>query len=149
MRSISWKVWLGADNARELGCERPGSEHAGWRCLYSGRRRVAAWRSASARQRRFLVSPWPRPTPAPGRRLRPRHDYRVGGGGELSLLGGAGDRWRFEPGARSAYFFLGQRGLVLRTHAAQSILLTRRFALRASFDTTGDYAQGTGGVAYF
>ena len=36
MRGVSWKAWIGADNARELGCERPGSDRAGWRCLYAG-----------------------------------------------------------------------------------------------------------------
>ena len=36
VHSVSWKAWLGAENARELGCERPGSDRAGWRCLYAG-----------------------------------------------------------------------------------------------------------------
>ena len=36
VRGVSWKVWIGADNARELGCELAGSAHAGWRCLYAG-----------------------------------------------------------------------------------------------------------------
>src|SRR5581483_3047074 len=36
IRDVSWKVWFGADNARELGCEQPGSDRAGWRCLYAG-----------------------------------------------------------------------------------------------------------------
>ena len=36
VKSLSWKVWLGVDNARELGCERADSDRQGWRCLYAG-----------------------------------------------------------------------------------------------------------------
>ncbi len=150
VRSPSWKVWFGADNARELGCTREDSPHAGWRCLYFG---VVTGGGLAVRfgpQRRFLVLVLGETDVGAGPAFSDANGYRVGGGGEALLLGGAGDRWRFELGARYAYFFLGQRGPVLRTHAAQSVLFTRRLALRASFDTTGDYAQGTGElVAYF
>ena len=129
---------------------RVGSEHAGWRCLYFGVMTGGGLALRFGPQRRFLVLALAETDLGAGPAFSDANGYRVGGGGELLLLGGAGDCWRFELGARSAYFFLGERGLVLRTHAAQSILLTRRFALRASFDTTGDYAQGTGElVAYF
>ena len=68
--------------------------------------------------------------------------YRIGGGGEAFLTGGAGDRWRFELGGRYAYYVLGERHPNLRGRMGQSLMLTRRFALRLSVDTAGTYAQG-------
>jgi hypothetical protein len=150
VRSPSWKVWFGADNARELGCMREGSAHAGWRCLYFGVVTGGGFAFRFGPGRRLLFLALGESDLGAGPAFSDAHSYRVGGAGEGLLLGGAGDRWRFELGARYAYFFLGQRGPVLRTHAAQSVMFTRGLALRAAFDTTGVYAQGTGElVAYF
>ena len=74
----------------------------------------------------------------------------MGGGGEATLSGGAGDRWRFELGARYAYYFLGERPSNLRGRAAEALTLTRALALRFEVETAGVYAQATGTlVGYF
>jgi hypothetical protein len=147
VKSLSWKVWVGVDNARELGCERPGSSRAGWRCLYGGVTTgggVAVRLGPAARLLMLLETDL-----GAGPAFAGSDDYRLGGGGEARLTGGGG-RWRFELGARAIDYPLGARGPVLRTRALQSLQLTRAFALRLGVETTGAYAEATGELlAYF
>jgi len=150
MKSTSWKVWFGADNARELGCEQPGSAHAGWRCLYAGVTTgggVALPLGSAPWATLLLLA---EADLGVGPAFSAADDFRAGAGGEARLTGGAGNRWRFELGARCIYYALGQRGPVLRTRALQSIALARRLALRFGAETAGAYAQATGElVMYF
>ncbi|HET6284630.1 MAG TPA: DUF4105 domain-containing protein [Polyangia bacterium] len=149
VRGASWKVWMGADNAREQGCERPGSPHAGWRCLYGG---LTTGGGVAARfgQRRILLLLLAETDLGVGPAFSDAHNVRAGLGGEALLAGGAGERWRFELGARGIYYPLGARGTVLRTRVAQSLALSSRFSLRAGVETSGNYAQAGGElVTYF
>ncbi|HVY36987.1 MAG TPA: DUF4105 domain-containing protein [Polyangia bacterium] len=140
VKSASWKVWVGADNAREIGCEQPGSPHAGWRCLYGGATTGGGIALSLGRQAMLLMLA--ETDLGAGPAFSGSHDFRLGGGGEARLTGG-GDRWRFELGARAIYYALGARGAVLRTRALQSLRLSRSFAARAGAETDGAYAQAT------
>ena len=148
VKTASWKVWVGGDNAREIGCTQPGSSRAGWRCLYGGvttgrRRHVAAGQRGVA-----AVAGRDRSGRRPGVRGQPRLSHRRRRRGAPDRR--RGDRWRFELGARGLYYALGQRGPVLRMRALQALTLARWFALRAGVETAGRYAQATGElVAYF
>ena len=146
VRGVSWKVWIGADNARELGCERAGATNAGWRCLLR-RGHYRRGRGDQVRPAPQLPSCWrsPRPISAPVRPSSDAHNFRLGGGGEAMLAGGAGDGWRFELGARYAYYFLGQRGQNLRARVAQAVMLGHRLALRAAVETAMMHGQVVGG----
>jgi hypothetical protein len=150
VRGVSWKVWVGADNARELGCEKAGSLHAGWRCLYAG---VVTGGGLAARRgpgHGVLLLLLAETDLGLGPAFSNAHDGRVGGGGEATLSGGVGDRWRFELGGRAIYYLLGERQPNLRARAAQSVSLTHTFALRVAAETAGSYAQATGELAgYF
>jgi hypothetical protein len=146
VKTTSWKVWVGVDNARELGCARPESSRAGWRCLYFGVTTGGGVALSLARTRLLLLA---EPDLAAGPAFAGAHGYRAGGGGEARLTGGSA-RWRFELAARAIYYALGARGPVLRTRALQSLRLTRSFALRAGVETAGSYAQASADlVAYF
>lgn len=150
VRTVSWKVWVGADNARELGCARPGSDRAGWRCLYGS---VITGGGAAVRfgpGGRLLLSMLAETDLSVGPAFANHDDYRIGGGGEATLSGGAGERWRFEAGGRYLYYFLGVRGGVLRGRVAQGVMLSRMLSLRLAADVAGDFAQlGAEALAYF
>jgi len=150
VRGVSWKVWVGADNARELGCEQEGSDHAGWRCLYAG---VITGGGVAARfgpRRSLLLLLLAETDLGLGPAFSEGHDFRLGGGGEATLSGGAGDRWRFELGGRYAYYVLGERQSNLRGRAAEALMLTRALALRMAVETAGVYAQASAElVGYF
>ena len=149
VKTPSWKVWFGIDNARDTGCEQPGSPLQGWRCLYAGVTTgggIALPLGGRAATLLLLAEADLGVGPA----FAGSYDFRVGPAGEARLTGGAGDRWRFEVGARGSYYALGARGFVLRTRARESLMLSRSFALRAGVETDGAYAQATGEVvAYF
>ena len=150
VRGVSWKVWIGADNARELGCELAGAAHAGWRCLYAGLITGGGVAARFGPRRSLLALLLAETDLGAGPAFSDGHDFRVGGGGEATLSGGAGDRWRFELGARYAYYFLGERPSNLRGHAAEALTLTQALALRFEVETAGVYAQATGAlVGYF
>ncbi|HSS40588.1 MAG TPA: DUF4105 domain-containing protein, partial [Polyangia bacterium] len=147
VKSASWKVWVGVDNAREIGCELPGSPHAGWRCLYAGATTgggLALPLGPDAATLLLLAETDLGVGPA----FAGSHEFRLGAGGEARLTGGR-DRWRFELGARGIYYALGARGPVLRTRAMQSLMVTRSFALRFGVETEGAYAQATGELAAY
>jgi hypothetical protein len=141
VRGVSWKVWFGADNARELGCERARADRPGWRCLYAG---VITGGGTAVRfgpRRSFLLLLLGETEAGAGPAFTAVNGaYRVGAGGEAMLAGGLGNRWRFELGARYVYFALGQRGGVLRGRAGQAFMLSRSVGLRAGVETAGTYA---------
>lgn len=145
VKTTSWKIWVGVDNARDIGCAQPGSPRAGWRCLYFGVTSGGGIALSLGGARLLLLA---EPDLAAGPAFAGSHDYRVGGGGEARLTGGRGG-WRFELGARAIYYALGARGPLLRTRALQSLRLTRSFALRAGVETSGSYAQATAELAAY
>jgi hypothetical protein len=149
VKGTSWKVWFGLDNARELGCEQPGSSHAGWRCLYGGVTTGGGVALPLGRASWATLLLLAETDLGAGPAFADNHDYRAGLGGEARVAGGLGDHWRFEVGARGIYYALGQRGPVLRTRALQSIRLRRWLALRFGADTTGAYAQATAEAVFY
>jgi hypothetical protein len=143
IRDVSWKVWFGADNARELGCQRPGSDRAGWRCLYAG---VTTGGGVAARfgPRRALLGLVLVETDAgAGPAFAAGRYYRLGAGGEAALVAQAAGAWRFVVGARYIAYFLGDRSPNLRARVAQSVSVGHRFDLRLGVETAGSYAQAT------
>jgi len=150
VRGPSWKVWFGADNARELGCERPEATNAGWRCLYFGLITGGGVAVRFGPRRSFLLLGLLETDAGVGPAFAEADHYRAGGGGEMMLAGGAGDGWRFELGVRYLRYLVGEKEPNLRTRVAQAIMLGRRLALRAAVDTAGHYAQASAEVvAYF
>jgi Domain of unknown function (DUF4105) len=149
VRGASWKVWFGADNARELGCELPGSPIAGWRCLYVGVTTGGGLAARFAPGRRILFLVLAETDLGVGPAFTGAHDFRLGGGGEASLTGGFGDRWRFLLGARYIYYVVGERTPVLRLYAGEAVALTRALALRATMETANAYAQGVGELVFY
>ena len=149
VKRTSWKVWFGVENARELGCERPGSSHAGWRCLYAGLIMGSGISLSLGRASPATLLLLAETDLGAGPAFAGDDDYRAGLGGEARLAGGAGDHWRFELGARGIYYALGQRGPVLRARALQSVLLSRWLALRFGAETAGSYAQATGELVFY
>jgi hypothetical protein len=143
VRDFSWKVWVGADNARELGCERPGSDRAGWRCLYAG---VVTGGGLAVRfgPRRAVLGLFLIETDAAaGPAFADGRYYRVGAGGEAELLANITPSWRLQAGGRLIGYFLGDRRPNLRGHVGQAISLGPRLDLRLGVETAGTYAQAT------
>lgn len=145
----SWKVWFGVDNARERGCDLPGSPHAGWRCLYFGVITGGGFAARFGPRRSLLFLLLAETALDAGPAFSGDGGYRLGGGGETMLTGGAGERWRFELGARYIYYVLGARAPVLSLRVGESVALTHALALRASVETTNSYAQATGEVVVY
>ncbi|HVV49470.1 MAG TPA: DUF4105 domain-containing protein, partial [Polyangia bacterium] len=148
VHGASWKVWFGADNARELGCEVPGSPIAGWRCLYVGATTGGGLAARFARRRDLLFLVLAETDLAVGPAFAGAHDFRLGFGGEAMLAGGAG-RLRFEVGARAIYYVLGERTPALRLRAGEALRLSRSLSLRAGVETANAYAQATGELAVY
>jgi hypothetical protein len=141
--SPSWNIWAGADNARELGCQRPGSDRAGWRCLYGG---VSAGGGLAVRlgtDRRTLLFAFLETDAGAGPVFEEGHHVRLGGGGELGFVGDAAERLRMQLGARFMYYFLGQVMAVPRAFVGESISLGREVELRLTADVVRTYAQLT------
>jgi hypothetical protein len=150
IHGISWRAWIGADNAREIGCERPGSDRAGWRCLYFGATTGGGVAARFGPARRLLALALAETDAGVGPAFAHRHDYRAGFGGEAVLAADTGAFWRFEIGARYLYYPLGETGGALRTRVAQAFSIGRGLALRLSVETAGTYAQAaTELVGYF
>ncbi|HLK90557.1 MAG TPA: DUF4105 domain-containing protein [Polyangia bacterium] len=148
VQSPSWKVWFGVDNARELGCEEPGSPIAGWRCLYVGVTTGGGVAARLAPHRSMLFLLLAETDLGVGPAFAGAHDFRLGAGGEAMLAGGAGP-WRFEAGARAIYYFLGDRTPALRLRVGQAFALSRWLALRAGVETANAYAQIVGELAFY
>jgi hypothetical protein len=141
--SPSWNVWAGADNARELGCQRPGSDRAGWRCLYGG---VSAGGGLAVRlgtDQRALLFAFLETDAGAGPAFEEGHHVRLGGGGELGFVGDAAERLRMQVGARFLYYFLGEVMAVPRAFVGESISLGRGIELRLTADVVRTYAQVT------
>ena len=150
MHSISWKVWLGADNARELGCERPDSDRAGWRCLYAGANVGGGFALRFGPAHRLLGFGFTETDAGAGPAFAAGHDFRVGAGGEAGLVGEANPLWHFQLGARYIYYFLGETHPGFRTRVAQSFAIGHGLALRLSVETANTYAEAsTELVGYF
>ena len=143
VHSPSWKVWFGADNARELGCERPESTRAGWRCLYAGVNAGGGFAARLGSAKRGLMFALAETDVGVGPAFAANHNYRVGAGGEVGLVGQAGTRFRMQLGGRYLYYFLGATGGAWRGFAGESISLTRSFELRFATEIAGTYTQGT------
>jgi hypothetical protein len=141
VHSASWKAWIGAENARELGCERPGSDRAGWRCLYFGVTTGGGFAARFGPRRSLLAFALAEADLGAGPAFAAGHDYRVGTGGEAGLTAEAGPLWRFELGGRYIYYLLGERRAGLRARAAQSLSIGDGLALRFAVETAGSYAQ--------
>ncbi|HET6150183.1 MAG TPA: DUF4105 domain-containing protein [Polyangia bacterium] len=150
VHSISWKAWLGAENARELGCERRDSDRRGWRCLYAGGTVGGGVAARFGPQRRLLTFALGESDAGAGPAFAAGDNFRVGVGGEGGLIGDAGPLWRFQIGARYIYYLLGETRPSFRTTVAQSFGIGRGLALRFSVETANTYAQAsTELVGYF
>jgi len=150
VHSISWKAWLGADNARELGCEQPGSDRAGWRCLYAGANVGGGFALRFGPANRLLGFGFTETDAGAGPAFAAGHDFRIGAGGEAGIVGEANPLWHFQLGARYIYYFLGETRPALRTRVAQSFAIGHGLALRLSVETANTYAEAsTELVGYF
>lgn len=150
VHSVSWKAWLGAENARELGCERADSDRRGWRCLYAGGTVGGGFAARFGPQHRLLTFALGESDAGVGPAFAAGHDFRVGLGGEAGLIGDASPLWRFQLGARYIHYFLGETRPNFRTSVAQSFAIGRGLALRLSVETASTYAQAaTELVGYF
>jgi Domain of unknown function (DUF4105) len=150
LHGVSWRAWFGADNARELGCLRAGSDRAGWRCLYGGATTGGGLSARFGPGQRWLALALADTDLGAGPAFAHGHDYRLGVGGEATLFGDSGPVWRFELGARYIHYLLGETHPALRTRVAQAFSLGRGLALRLAVDTAGTYAQAaTELVGYF
>ncbi len=143
VHSISWKAWLGAENARELGCEQPGSEHAGWRCLYAGGTVGGGFAARFGPDHRLLTFALGETDAGAGPAFSAGHDFRVGIGGEGGLIGEANPVWQFQVGARYIYYFLGETHPGFRTRVAQSFSIGHSLAVRLSVETANTYADAS------
>jgi hypothetical protein len=151
VRGPSWKLWIGADNARELGCDRPERDPGGWRCLYGG---VTSGGGLAARfgpGGRILGYVLADVDAGAGPAFAAAHAFRAGAGGEASLVGAVSPAWRWQVGARYIYYALGATGGVPRATVGQSLRLGRAAALRLSAATAGtSYAEAAAELcAYF
>lgn len=150
VKSLSWKVWLGVDNARELGCERANSDRHGWRCLYGG---VITGGGGAARfgpQDRFMAFALVETDAGAGPAFRTGKRYRVGGGVEAGLVAEASARWRFQLGGRQVFYFLGDTRQNRRAQVAAAFTVAPGWDLRLGTDVAGTYADVMGQVlAYF
>jgi hypothetical protein len=144
--SVSWRVWAGVDNAREIGCERPGSDRAGWRCLYGGVITGGGFAARLGADQRALLFALFETDVGAGPAFAVGHDFRIGAGGESGLIGQIGDHWRFQLGGRYIVYLLGARTSGIKARVAQSVSLTRAVELRFAADVAGDYAQLTSEV---
>jgi hypothetical protein len=140
-RSPSWKVWAGADNARELGCERAGSDRAGWRCLYAGVRAGGGLALRLGTARRALLFAFLGSDAGAGPVFKEGHDFRVGGSAELGFVGKVSDRWRMQLAARFTYYLLGQVMAVPSGFVGEAVSLTRGLDLRLGADVVRSHAQ--------
>ena len=142
-RKYSWKVWAGADNARENGCERSGSDRAGWRCLYGGVTTGGGFAARFGSAQRGLLFALFETDAGAGPAFAAGHSFRVGVGGEAGFIGQVATRWRFQLGGRYIFYFLGDRLSAPRARVAQSVTVARGIELRFAADMAGTYAQFT------
>ncbi|HEY4186324.1 MAG TPA: DUF4105 domain-containing protein, partial [Polyangia bacterium] len=141
VKSLSWKVWLGVDNARELGCERSESERQGWRCLYAGATTGGGGAARFGPEGRLLLFALVETDAGAGPAFKTGQRYRVGGGLEAGLVAEASARWRFLLGAREILYFLGDRRENRRAQVTAAVTLMRGLDLRVGVDVAGTYTD--------
>lgn len=149
IRGMSWKVWAGADNARELGCDGPARNPHGWSCLYGG---VTTGVGVAARfgpGRRGLATLLADADMAAGPAFASGHDFRIGGGAEASVNAEVTPWWLWQLSGRYFYYPLGQRGGALRGRIAESFRLGRGAALRVGAATAGTYAEASAELYFY
>ena len=150
VKSLSWKVWLGVDNARELGCERATSDRQGWRCLYAGAITGGGGAARFGPEGRFMAFALVETDAGAGPAFRTGQRYRVGAGVEAGLVAEASARWRFQLGGRELLYFLGDRRENRRAQVVGAFTMTRGWDLRLATDVAGTYTDVMGQVlAYF
>jgi Domain of unknown function (DUF4105) len=150
IRGVSWQVWLGADNARELGCDGPARDLSGWRCLYAGATTGGGFAARWGAQERLLTYALAGTDVGVGPAFSNAHAFRVGVGAEAGLVAEVVPTWRWEARARYFYYPLGARGGYVRASLTESLALTRRFSVRLGVGVAGDYAEATANLAgYF
>jgi hypothetical protein len=139
VRGPSWKVWAGADNARELGCDGPARNPRGWSCLYGGVTTgggVAARLGPGGRALGFVFADSDLGAgPAFARR------FRVGFGGEAGVTAQVTSFWQWQLGGRYFYYPLGDMSGHARTWVSEAVRLGRHVALRTGLATADSYAE--------
>lgn len=143
IQGASWQVWFGVDNARELGCDRPGSDRAGWRCLYVGATTGGGTALRFGRGEWGLLYAMAGVDVGAGPAFSGNHSVRAGAGAEATFVAALTSWWRLEARARWFYYPLSTSGGVARAALTQAWQLTRAAALRAGVATTGTYAEAT------
>jgi len=150
VKSLSWKVWLGVDNARELGCERPESDRQGWRCLYGGVTTGGGGATRFGPEGRFMAFALVETDGGAGPAFRTGKRYRLGGGVEAGLVAEASARWRFQLGGRQIFYFLGDTRKNRRAQVMGAFTAAPGLDLRLGTSIAGTYADVTAQVlAYF
>src|SRR5262249_19680499 len=110
IRGLSWKVWAGADNARELGCDRASVNPRGWSCLYGGVTRGVGVAARFGPGRRGLAYLLADADVGAGPAFAKAHAFRLGGGPEASVDAAVTSWWHWQLSGRYVYYPLGQRG---------------------------------------
>jgi len=150
VKSLSWKVWLGVDNARELGCERADSDRQGWRCLYGGAITGGGGAARFGPEGRFMAFALVETDAGAGPAFRTGRRYRVGGGVEAGLVAEASSRWRFQMGGRQMFYLLGDTRQNRRAQVTGAFTVAPGLDLRLGTSVAGTYADVMGQVlAYF
>ena len=146
----SWKIWAGAENARELGCDRPASDPHGWRCLYGGMTAGVGVAARFGPGRRGLAYLLADVDAGAGPAFADAHAFRVGAGPEASLDAAVTPWWHWQLWGRYIYYPLGERGGALRGRIAEAFRLGPRLALRVGAATAATYAEASAEICgYF
>jgi hypothetical protein len=139
VHGASWKVWLGGDNARELGCDGPSQNPHGWSCLYGGATTGGGLAARLGPHRRGLVFAFAETDLGAGPAFRDH--YRLGFGGEGAAVAPLTSFWSCQLGGRYLYYPLGDRGGHTRASLTQAFQLSRQTALRAGLALAGEYRE--------
>ena len=140
INGVSWKVWAGADNARELGCDGPAANPRGWSCLYGGVTTgggLAARFGPGGRALGMLFGD----ADAGAGPAFPRDRFRVGFGPEAMIVAPVASFWQWQLGGRYIYYPLGDTGGHVRLSAVEAFRLSRALALRVGVATADSYAE--------
>jgi hypothetical protein len=139
VHGVSWKVWVGADNARELGCDGPARNPRGWSCLYGGATTGGGVAARFGRDR-VLAFAFADTDLGAGPAFS-RDGFRLGLGGEAGLVGRVTPSWQWQLGGRYIYYPFGTTGGHARVAATQAVRLGPRLSLQAGVATAGMYAE--------
>ena len=86
--------------ASQIGCERPRSDRAGWRCLYGGITTGGGIAARFGSAHRALLFALFETDAGAGPAFAVAHNFRAGVGGEIGFVGQVAARWRFQLGGR-------------------------------------------------